>query len=57
MLLKSGQGLLTGGYDYTNPNLYDPMNGVYTKATEIYQPPVVPVLDKFIYLPETFKGK
>ncbi len=54
VLLPSGKVLITGGYDYTDPNLWDPMNGVYTKGSELFQPLI---LDKYIYLPVTKKNK
>lgn len=51
VLLPSGKVLVTGGYDYTDPNIWDPMNGVYTKGGELFQPPTPLVLDRFVYLP------
>ena len=55
--LPSGKVLITGGYDYTDPNIWDPMNGVYTKGSELFQLPTPVLLDKLIYLPLTQKDK
>jgi hypothetical protein len=57
VLLPSGKVLLTGGYDYTDPNLADPMDGIYTKGSEIFQPPTRGVANNFLFLPGVLKTK
>jgi hypothetical protein len=55
VLLPSGMVLITGGYDYTDPNIWDPLNGVYTKGSEQYQPPGLVVYTNKIYMPLALK--
>jgi hypothetical protein len=56
VLLPSGKVLITGGYNYTDPNIWDPMNGIYTRTAELYSLTSHVPTGRLIYVPIIMKG-